>query len=82
MPADTDQGSASSTGAGLPKKRRGETFGQYLQRITPEEEHAVGMSARWIGVTPRSIFESYIRPSRIQTSQRKACMLLNIEFGS
>jgi hypothetical protein len=44
----------------LPKKRYGETFGQYLRRISPEQEFAMTVSARAIGVMPRSIFESYI----------------------
>jgi hypothetical protein len=52
--------SKSNEWHGLPKKRYGETFGQYLRRITPEQEFAMTMSARAIAVMPRSIFESYI----------------------
>jgi hypothetical protein len=45
---------------GVTKKRPGETYGQYLGRITAAEEYGISMAARVIGVTPRSIFESYI----------------------
>jgi hypothetical protein len=52
--------SSSNEWHGLPKKRYGETFGQYLRRISPEQEFAMTMSARAVGVMPRSIFDSYI----------------------
>lgn len=45
---------------GLPLKQRGETFGEYRDRITTEQEIALVKAARLIGVQPRSIFESYI----------------------
>lgn len=53
-------GDSAPTSRGLPPKRAGESFGSYLQRITPEQEFAMSKAARFIGVVPRSIFEFYI----------------------
>lgn len=46
---------------GVPMKRYGETYGQYTRRITPEQEFQISRAARFIGVMPRSIFDSYIQ---------------------
>lgn len=59
MSTARDQG-GSRDWHGLPLKRHGETFGQYRDRITVEQEIAMTKAARLIGVQPRSIFESYI----------------------
>jgi len=45
---------------GLPRKRSGESFGDYLRRITPEQEFLMSAKGRAIGVLPRSIFDSYL----------------------
>lgn len=64
MASDTDEQSAPEDpkmwhGA-IPKKRYGEHYSTYLRRITPEQEAMIARQARWIGVTPRSIWDSYI----------------------
>lgn len=43
------------------RKRRGETFGQWWQRIPMEDAMAATIASRKIGVTPQSIFLSYAR---------------------
>lgn len=55
------ESSDSNMWHGVPKKRYGETFGQYLRGITPEQEFQISKSDRFIGVIPRSIFDSYIQ---------------------
>jgi len=60
MTADDSQSAADTMWHGIPKKRYGETFGQYLRRITPEQEFSITVSARAIGVMPRSIFDSHL----------------------
>ena len=60
MELNKGEGAADNTWHGVPKKRYGETYGQYLRRITPQQEYAISMSARAIHVLPRSLFDSYI----------------------
>jgi hypothetical protein len=62
MSTGAEQGHAHASWNGLPKKHYRETFGQYLRRITLEQEFAISQAARLIGVMPRSIFDSYIPP--------------------
>lgn len=52
---------AEETPKGYPRKREGETYTRYWRRLTPEQELAISRAARWIGVSPRSIFDSYTR---------------------
>ena len=56
---------------GLPRKRYGETFGDYLRRITPEQESLMSLKGRAIGVLPRSIFDSYLPVERERTDESK-----------
>jgi hypothetical protein len=46
---------------GHPRKRAGEPFGEYWQRISDDAAHAITAASRMIGVTPQSIWQSYIR---------------------
>jgi hypothetical protein len=60
MSAEREPVANGTNWRGLPMKRPGETFGQYRDRITVEQEIAITKAARMIGVQPRSIFESYL----------------------
>lgn len=44
-----------------PRKRRGEHFGEWWQRISDQDAHGVTAASRFIGVTPQSIFQFYTR---------------------
>jgi hypothetical protein len=46
---------------GHPRKRQGETFSSYWQRLTDEQAIAFALASRRIAVTPQSLFVSYIR---------------------
>ena len=53
--------SSQPTVEGIPRKRRGEHFSAWWQRLTDDQAHGVTTASRFIGVTPQSIFKDYAR---------------------